>query len=141
MATLDFSVTINAPKEKVWEMLWNDATYPQWTAPFCEGSYAVSEWKEGDSIQFLSPDGSGMYSTIECKTPYERMTFRHHGEVKDGVKVPKDSGDGATEDYRLTENAGVTKLIVSMGATDEFGEYLNATFPKALDALKRISEQ
>jgi uncharacterized protein YndB with AHSA1/START domain len=142
MSTLNFSVKINAPREKVWEKLWGNDTYPQWTAPFCEGSHAVSEWKEGDPILFLTPDGSGMFSTIERKEPCQRMTFRHLGEVKDGVKIPKDWGDAATEDYRLAEQDGITEVTVVMGAAEgeNFTEYLNATFPKALEELKRISE-
>ena len=27
MAILSFNTTINAPKEKVWDILWDDATY------------------------------------------------------------------------------------------------------------------
>lgn len=47
MTTLEFKIEINAPKEKVWDILWNDATYKQWTSVFCEGNYVVSDWKEG----------------------------------------------------------------------------------------------
>ena len=37
MPALHFTVNINAPKEKVWETLWDDATYRQWTAAFHPG--------------------------------------------------------------------------------------------------------
>ena len=33
-----FKATINAPRERVWEILWGDETYPQWTSAFAEGS-------------------------------------------------------------------------------------------------------
>ena len=58
MTTLEFKIEINAPKEKVWDILWNDATYKQWTSVFCEGNYVVSDWKEGSKIHFLSPNGT-----------------------------------------------------------------------------------
>ncbi len=67
MKTLHFSIKIKAPREKVWQILWEDATYRQWTSVFNESSYAVSDWEEGSKIQFLSADGSGMYSLIDKK--------------------------------------------------------------------------
>lgn len=45
MEVLDFKIEINAPKEKVCSVLWDDETYRKWTTVFCEGTYAVSDWK------------------------------------------------------------------------------------------------
>jgi uncharacterized protein YndB with AHSA1/START domain len=140
MTTLNFSTTINASKEKVWNVLWNDATYRQWTALFCEGSYAESDWNEGSKIRFLTPTGEGMYGIIQRKAPFERMVFEHHGEVKAGVEERKDWG-GATEGYHLSESNGVTTLDVKLETTDDFKGYFNNTFPKALEEVKRLSEQ
>jgi hypothetical protein len=47
LSTLIFVSTINAPKEKVWDALWKDASYRKWTAVFMDGSYAKSDWAEG----------------------------------------------------------------------------------------------
>ena len=89
-ATLKFQANINAPKEKVWEILWNDQTYRKWTAAFTEGSHAESDWNEGSKILFLSPKGDGMFSVIDKKIPNEQMTFRHLGEIKNGVEETKE---------------------------------------------------
>ena len=140
MKKANFSVKINAPKEKVWETLWNDKTYREWTSVFSEGSHAVSDWKEGSSIKFLSPSGDGMYSLIEKKTPYEEMTFKHLGEINKGVEETKDWA-GARESYRLEETNGTTELRVQVDSTDDFKEYFEKTFPPALQVVKQISEQ
>ena len=141
MATLNFATKINAPKEKVWDALWNDANYRKWTAAFMEGSYAETDWNEGSKISFLAPDGSGMFSVIEKKIPNKQMTFKHLGEVKNGVEEPKEWGD-AEESYHLEEANGVTDLSVKlkMDANSEFEQYFNDTFPKALGIVKEISE-
>jgi uncharacterized protein YndB with AHSA1/START domain len=88
MTTLDFKIEINAPKEKVWSVLWDDKTYGQWTAAFCEGTYAVSNWNEGDKIHFLSPNGEGMNSIIFKKIPNEYIAFKHISVLKDSRKCP-----------------------------------------------------
>ena len=84
MEKLKFNIKINAPKEKVWETLWSDPSYKQWTAAFSEGSYAVSDWKEGSEIKFLNADGEGMYSLIEKKIINKQMTFNHLRYIKNG---------------------------------------------------------
>jgi Activator of Hsp90 ATPase homolog 1-like protein len=140
MTTLKFPIKINAPKERVWETLWDDTSYRQWTAAFSEGSYAKSDWKEGSKILFLTPKGDGMFGIIEKKIPNEQMTFRHLGEVKNGVEETKDWGE-AKESYHLSERNGITELNVEMDAIPEIEQYLKTTFPKALEILKQISEQ
>jgi hypothetical protein len=140
MATLKFATKINAPKEKVWETLWNDSTYRQWTAAFMEGSYAKTDWKEGSKILFLTPKGDGMFAIIEKKIPNRQMTFRHLGEVKNGIEEAKDWGE-ARESYHLEDKNGITELDVQLDSVGEFEQYFNDTFPKALNILKQISEQ
>lgn len=140
MSKLKFPVSINAPKEKVWEKLWEDKNYRTWTAAFMEGSYAESDWKEGSKIKFLTPKGEGMFSVIETLVPNKQMTFKHLGEIKDGVEEPKDWGD-ARESYHLEEKNGVTHLDVEVDvAGEDFETYMNAAFPKALAILKEMSE-
>ncbi len=141
MSTLTYSVKMNAPKEKVWESLWNDASYRKWTAAFMEGSYAESDWNEGSKISFLTPKGDGMFGIIQKKEPPVQMTFKHLGEVKNGIEESKEWGN-ATESYHLDEINGVTELVVKleMEASAEFEKYFNDTFPKALEIVKQIAE-
>lgn len=140
MTTLNFQSTINAPKEKVWETLWNDSTYRQWTSVFGEGSYAESDWNEGSRILFLAAQGGGMFSIIDKKIPNEQMTFRHLGEIKDGVEETKEWGN-ALESYHLRENNGSTELTVALDITPEFEEQFKEMFPKALALVKQIAEK
>lgn len=143
--TLNFSVKINAPKEKVWDVLWSEDTYPKWTAVFAEGSNAISDWKEGSSILFTDGKGSGMNSLIEKKVPNEQMTFKHLGMLKDGVEMPVDDEvkfcSGSVEDYHLEESNGITDLKVKLDASEEFSGYFEDRFPKALEKVKELSEQ
>ena len=57
MKTQKYEITINATKEKVWEVLWTDETYRKWTSAFSEISSAESDWEEGSRIIF--GDGKG----------------------------------------------------------------------------------
>lgn len=140
MEKLTFNISINASPEKVWRILWDDETYRKWTAVFAEGSYAESNWQEGDEIKFLSPEGSGMYSIIESSKPFREMIFRHLGEIQQGVKHEKDWA-GAREKYFLAAKGEGTELNVELDMTEEHKAYFDETFPKALQVLKQISEE
>jgi hypothetical protein len=145
MKKLNFSIRINAPKEKVWNVLWEDDTYRKWTSAFSEGSYAVSDWQEGSKILFLSPGGDGMFSVIDKQIPNEFMSFKHLGNVKDGVEQePQDeetkNWSGAMENYTLEEIDGVTELTLAMDITDSHEPYFKETFPKAFGIVKNLAE-
>lgn len=144
MQTLNFKIQINAPKEKVWKTLWDDKTYRMWAGVFSPGSYAVTDWKEGSKTLFLGPEGEGMVSTIAKNIPNEFMSIKHLGMVKDGVE-DLDSEEtkkwsGALENYSLKEENGVTELSVSLDTVEDYKDYFDKTFPKALEKIKELSE-
>jgi uncharacterized protein YndB with AHSA1/START domain len=141
---ISFSTIINAPTDKVWKVLWDDETYRAWTSAFTEGSHAVSDWNEGSKILFLDGKGSGMYSTIAKKIPGEQMSFRHIGEVKDGIEQPlnekTEAWSGGLETYNLKESGGATELTVELDVPGDFMDYFTNTFPKALQKVKVLAE-
>ncbi len=144
MKKLNFSIHINAPAAQVWQVLWDNDTYPQWTAVFHEGSCAESDWQEGGKILFVDGEGSGMVSRIERKIPNQFMSFMHLGMVKDGVEDFKSAEvqawAGSLENYTLTEKDNGTFLEVSTDTDDSFEAYMTEKFPLALNQVKILAE-
>lgn len=145
---MEFEIVINAPKEKVWSILWNDTTYPAWTAPFSPGSKAVTDWKQGSKVLFLDQKNDGMVSTIAESKPAEYMSIKHLGSVKNGVEdldsEEAKQWNGSYENYNLEDKNGGTLLKVTMGGVEipaEFEDYFKDAWPKALDKVKELSEQ
>lgn len=144
MEKLKFNTTINAPREKVWDVLWNDDSYRKWTAVFSEGSQVQTDWNKGSKVLFTDGSGSGMVSEIADKVPNEYMSFRHLGMVMNGVEDTtsekvKDWA-GAMENYRLKETDGKTELEVELDINDEHKDQFKDMFPKALRVVKELSE-
>ena len=140
MKKKNFNIEINASKEIVWSTLWNDATYRKWTSVFSPGSHAVSDWNEGSKIKFICDTGDGMHSIIQKKIPYQQMSFKHLGEIKDGIETVS-AWSGAMEEYFLKEKNGITFLTIEMDISSEFEDYFSETFPKAMELIKQISEK
>ena len=146
MEKLHFSVNINASKEKVWQTLWDDTTYRKWTSAFHETSYAVTDnWKEGTKVLFLDGNGSGMVSTVAANKAPDFMSFKHLGEVKDGIEDTTSekvkAWSGALENYTLAEANGITTVHIEMDCDDSFKEMFSQMWPKALEKLKQIAEK
>lgn len=145
MLKIAFSKKICAPASKVWDVLWTDATYRQWTSVFHEGSHAISDWKNGSEVLFLAPNGDGMYGKIASLVPNKFMSFQHIGSVKNSIKQPIDAEtevwSGAFENYILSEKDGITEISVELESESSFAEFFQEVFPKALDIVKDLSEK
>jgi len=147
MEKLAFNTSINAPREKVWNTLFSDDTYGEWTAPFCEGSRAETDWKKGSEVRFMDTGGSGMIAVIEEKIDNEFMSFSMLGEIRDGVE-DRDSEQvqqwkGGHENYYLDEKNGGTELRIILEVKSmpkEMLGFFETAWPKALDKVKELAE-
>lgn len=148
MEHLHFNITINASAEKVWDSLFSDAGYREWTAAFSPDSFAVTDWKQGSKARFVDATNSGMISEIEVSRPYEFLSIKHLGMIKNGVEdVSSDEVKpwaGAHENYTLRSSNGQTELQIDLEShamAQEFIDYFSQTWPVALAKLKEIAER
>lgn len=145
MEKLHFETLIDAPREKVWSVLLDDATYREWTSAFMEGSYAVTDWQKGSKVLFLDGNGMGMVSRIEENIPNEFISIEHLGEVKDGVEDTTSEKvkqwAGAHENYTLKAVDGKTNLLIDCDMADEYIDMFKDMWPKALAKVKEIAER
>lgn len=146
--TLHFSITIDAPRAKVWDLMLSDKSYREWAAVFMPGSYFQGSWEKGSKIQFLSADEKGavggMTSQIEESRKPEFVSIKHLGVVMNGVEDTTSEEAKkwvGYENYTLNDRDGKTEVLVDIDAQDEnFAKYLNELWPKALIKLKEIVE-
>lgn len=141
---LDFSATIGAPVELVWDTMLGAETYPRWTAPFTVGSYFVGSWQQGSRIRFLAPSGEGMVAEIAESRPREFVSIRHIGVVANDVEDTDSDAvrawAPAYENYRFTPVPDGTRVDVEQDVMVGFEQYMMDTWPKALAALKALCE-
>ena len=139
---LTFSERINAPRPVVWNVLTEDALFRKWTSAFCEGSHFVGDWTENSEMRFLDPGGEGMISAVAVNEPHARLHVKHIGTVSDGKENRdiKDAWGEGRENYDLAEDGEGTVLRVEMDAPEEHFYFFRASWPKALDEIKKLSE-
>ena len=147
MKTLQFTKEISASAQKVWQVLWDESTYPLWTNEFNPGGGSLirSDWQVGGKTFFLDGKGNGMVSTIQSKEePYE-MVFKHLGEITNGVEDTSSdkvkAWAGSLEEYHLSENNGVTTLTASVQTDDAWEKMMTNGFTKGLEEVKKLAEQ
>lgn len=143
MKTIQKTKEINAPKEKVWNVLLEDEYNRIWMAEFMEGSHAKTDWIVGHKVRFLDNDNNGLVGRILTKQPYDVIEMEYDGEVKNG----EDDFDsemaqqmkGSRENYYLSESNGVTTLKIEVDMGDDWIDMMSAAWDKALDKIEELS--
>jgi hypothetical protein len=151
MTTLRYTETMNAPADKVYRTMLgldNPGTYAQWTYEFNPTSQVRGTWEKGAKMHFVGTDENGkeggMVSVIADHVPGKFVSIQHMGtldgpnEIMTGPEV--EQWRGSMENYSFEEKDGNTVVAVSVDMVDDFIDYFNETWPKALKKLKAMCE-
>ncbi|MDF2552303.1 MAG: hypothetical protein K0R36_256 [Chryseobacterium sp.] len=145
METLSYEIIIDAPKQKIWDVLWGENTYSEWTKFFSPGSQMRSDWKVGGKTYFVNQEGAGMVSTIDSLEEPDQIIFKHLGMVdKNGVEDTESmeikQWSGCFEKYILIDYDGKTKLHTEVQIEKNWEEHMNNGFEKGLQVVKNLAE-
>ena len=152
MNKLQYTIKINAPVNKVYDLMLgisNKSTYEQWTAMFNPTSTYEGNWNKGSKMLFVGFDEKGnkggLVSEIADNITNKYISIRHYGlvqanmEIISGPEVEKWAN--GFENYKFQENNGVTEILVELvGLTEDLIEYMNDSWPKALNKLKKVCD-
>ena len=148
--TMHFEIVIKTPVQKVWNTMLGLETYKEWTSVFEPTSYYEGSWDKGSKIKFLGSGGSGMVSEIAENIPYEFVSIKHLGEMKNGVEDTTSEAVKkwlpAFENYTFTDKGTETLLAIDMEMesspeSQAMKEMFEGMWPKALLKLKEICER
>ena len=161
MKKLQFKVSINASVSRVYDFMLgieSKSTYEQWTSLFNPTSTYEGSWDKGSKILFVGVDEKGekggMVSRIAENIPKRFVSIQHYGllaadkEITEGPEVEKWAN--GFENYTFEDNdarpddpvgRGTTSLTVDLDTTEDFVDYMNENYPKALNKLKEICEK
>jgi len=146
METLSYEKIIDAPKQKVWDILWGKDTYGEWTKFFSPGSQMKSDWQVNGKTYFVNAEGEGMVSTIDSLDEPNQVIFKHLGMVdKEGTEdiesMEIKQWSGCFEKYILIDFDGKTKLHAEVQVEKEWHDHINTGFIKGLDVVKDLAEE
>lgn len=139
---MQFTVEIHAPKEKVWNTLWQDKTFREWAGLIDPGTYIKGELVEGNEVEFISAEnGYGVTSLVEKLIPNEFLLLKHEADTQDtGKRERAKEWTGGKESYKLVEKDNVTTLTTVFDVPVQMEEYFNDAYPKALQRVKQLAE-
>lgn len=150
MQTLHFSIKINAPVDKVWNIMIGEETYKDWTSVFNPGGSIVKgNWEKGSKMLFLGPDPEtgvegGMVSRIAENIPHKFISIEHLGIINNGIEDTTSEEAKkwapAFENYTFKEENGVTEVLVDIDIMEEYVDMFNEMWPKSLARLKELAE-
>lgn len=146
MKTIKKSITLNAPPEKVWDVIVNNSINRVWYEAFHGGGTQTdTDWKVGSKAIFADNSKSGMISTVVANTPCEYLSVEYQGQLVQG-KEDYTSSDakaikGGKETYHLSVANGSTKLSIESDTGEEFFEQMSRDWDDALSKIKDLAEE
>lgn len=139
---MHFEIEINAPKEKVWDTLWQEETLRKWAGLLDPGTYMDGELKKGNEVQFISAEGYGVTSLVAELVPDQFILFKHRADTQDkGLHSRDDQWTGGEESYLLTSKGSITTLTMTFDVPPELERAMSISYPKALKRVKELSER
>lgn len=152
MKKQEYKQDIQAPAAKVYDMmlgLTSIETYEQWTAEFNPTSTYEGNWQKGTKMYFVGTDENGkkggMVSEIAENIPNQLVSIRHIGmldgdkEITSGPEI--ESWAGGLENYAFNEKDGITTVTIEIDIAEDFQDYFDTAWPKALQKLRQLVEQ
>jgi hypothetical protein len=152
MTTLQFNITIDAHVIKIYDCMLginSKSTYEQWTALFNPTSTYEGSWEKGSKVLFVGVDEKGekggVVSRIAENIPNQFVSIQHYGLLKAGEEITEgpevEKWANGMENYTFKESNGtVTVTVDLLNIPEEFIDYMNDAYPKALEKLKEICE-
>lgn len=142
--TIKRSITIDADKHKVWDVLTADRHTRAWYAAFSPGSYAETDWKQGSNVYYKDSSGNGLISEIKESRPGEIISVEHKAAI---VKGRRDDGHeeskawaGNWETYRIEPNGNGVKLTVVQDTPKNYYDFFIKAWDEALNKIKELAE-
>jgi hypothetical protein len=108
------------------------------------GSYAQTDWREGSTVRFLDPSGSGILGHIVASRRPELVDVEFDGLVADGKDDTESDHAreyrGSRETYRLTRTPDGTHLDISADMGEQYYDDMAAAWDRALATVKALAE-
>ncbi len=142
MKEVEFAVDIRADRARVWDVLWQDATFRDWSGLIDPGTYMKGELKEGSEVEFISAvNGYGVTSLVDKLIDGEYVLLKHQADTQNNGQDDREKEwTGGNESYALAENGDVTTLTVAYDIPPSQEEYFAVHFPQALERIKTLAE-
>lgn len=146
MKKLEYKISIDAPAQKVWDIMLSPDGYVEWTGVSWPGSIYEGNWKQGENIRFVSKEGEGTLAHFNEVKPYEYISAEHiallgKGGVEDRTSDMAKGWVGTLENYIFNDNNGKTELTVEIHTNPAWEKMFNDGWPGALNKLKEITER
>lgn len=142
--TIRKSIGIAAPKEKIWQVLFDERYLPIWYAEFSLGARAEGTWRVGSKMLFTDISGGGLVGKVVVNRPCTKLSVEYLGLVVTGEEdYESDEARavrGGHELYKLEEKGGTALLSVETDMPQESYDSMALAWERALQKIRYLAE-
>lgn len=126
--TIKKEILINATRQKIWQVLFNDTFSRMWYDEFSPGAHAQTNWSLNSKVVFTDPTSNGLIGKVTQNRKLEAMIVEYTGQLVDGVEDYTSQAaqalKGKRETYRLAEQNGLVLLSISADLSDLYADQM-----------------
>jgi hypothetical protein len=138
------SVSIRAPRQKVWAVLLEDHYTRDWYTEFSQGAHVETDWNTGSKAVFKDLNNDGLIARVAQNIPHEIISLEYEGVLTKGsedyTSEAAQQVKGGREIYRLSEQDGSTVLAIECDMPDEYFQSMSLAWDSALQKVRVLSE-
>ena len=138
----EFKISIDAPPQKIWQLLWGADTYPVWTSVFSEGSRAETDWQKGSSITYTGEWEGKSYEdkgVIIDIVPEKLLHTTYFSAMSGKEDKPENY---ANVIYKVSPDDGHSLVTITQDNIDDEKQlqHMEENWGKVLDSMKKLLE-
>jgi uncharacterized protein YndB with AHSA1/START domain len=137
---INFSVQVNAPSVRVWQVLLDPEYINQWANAFSEGTYVETDWAIGSEVLWKDKEHNvGAKGKVVEHDPGLLLKVAYYDEVDGDLNSPVGE---YSEAFKLTDDGDFTRLSIEAGPLEKEHFSLHSSlWEKAVMKIKALAEE
>ncbi len=138
--SIRLSIEIQAPVEKVWHTLTDDAAVRQWAEAFGEGVFIETDWNQGSEVVWKNEEGYvGARGVLTVKNQPEQIKITFYQNADEQSPAPLGT---YSETYTLQALGEQTTLHIEAGTMAiKYCKMHRPLWTEAIETIKELAEE
>jgi len=138
-------IDIHASQEVIWDSITQLEKYQIWTKAFSENAIFHGQWRQGETLDFITPNRGGTRVLVDALIPNNSIHLVHTAVItpdnqSDSTSPSAKPWVNTIENYELINKDNIVTFVAHIECHRSFYDFMKSSWDKALVDLKSYNE-